>query len=66
MNIAFCFSGGVRNFEDTFPGIKTNLLDVYNYATNEQYISLYVNLVAKDIGNMFYKTFKELRRIDDD
>jgi hypothetical protein len=30
MNIAFCFSGGVRNFEDTFSGIKTNLLDVYN------------------------------------
>ena len=30
MNIAFCFSGGVRNFEKTFSSIKKNLLDIYS------------------------------------
>lgn len=30
MKIAFCFSGGTRNFEHTFLGIKNNLLDILN------------------------------------
>ena len=39
---------------------KKTLLDIYNYATKEEYSFLFVNLVAKDVNNMFYKTFKEV------
>ena len=45
---------------------KKTLLDIYNYATKEEYSFLFVNLVAKDIGNMFYKTFKTLIQLDED
>ena len=44
---------------------KNTLLDIYNYATKGEYSLLYVNLVAKDISQIFFKTFKELIQLED-
>ena len=33
---------------------KKTLLDIYNFATKDEYSFLFVNLVAKDIGQMFF------------
>ena len=33
MKIAACFSGRIRNFEDTFPYFKKNFFDIYDVDT---------------------------------
>ena len=38
MKIALCFSGGIRNFEDNYKSIETNLIRPLSYIKNKQLI----------------------------
>lgn len=72
MKIAFCFSGGVRNFETTISYLKKNLLDHYDhdvfiygvankYGIADNISKLTDNLSPKNIilnENLFYDTIR--------
>jgi hypothetical protein len=45
---------------------KKTLLDIYRQATDEEYSFLYLNLAAKNINEMFYKTFKHSIQVTDE
>lgn len=45
---------------------KKELLEIYKYATKDEFSFLYINLLAKTINNMFYKTFKELIQLEEE
>ena len=45
---------------------KKELMEIYKFATEGEYSFLYVNLVAKTVKDMFYRTFKELIQMDDE
>jgi len=45
---------------------KKELVEIYKYATEEEYSFLYVNLVAKTVKEMFYKRFNCLIQLEDD
>ena len=44
---------------------KKELVEIYKFATEGEYSFLYVNLVAKTVKDMFYRTFKELIQLED-
>ena len=45
---------------------KKELIEIYKYATEEEYSFSYVNLVAKTTKNMFYQTFCEMIQLEDE
>ena len=45
---------------------KKELLEIYKYATEDEYSFLYINLVAKNIHNMFYKSFQQVIQLEDE
>ena len=45
---------------------KKELLEIYKLATEEEFNFLYINLVAKNIQNMFYRTFKHNIQFEDE
>lgn len=58
----------LESFVEEIAGLitKKELIQIYNYATEAEYSFLYINLVAKSIKNMFYKSFTQLIQLDDE
>ena len=58
----------LESFVDEVSGLitKKDLIEIYKQATAEEYSFLYVNLVAKTIKDMFYKTFKCNIQLEDE
>ena len=45
---------------------KKELIEIYKYATEDEYSFLYINLTAKSIKDMFYKNFKTKIELEDE